>query len=73
MPSHKNDRCIGSYPVLECERGVGADGWALAPRYQAVAPALNRYQHNTPIEGVWKRPGLSSRDRSLVTVVTLNA
>jgi 4-carboxymuconolactone decarboxylase len=40
---------------------------------QAVAPALNRYQHDTLVEGVWKRPGLSPRDRSLVTVAALIA
>ena len=39
---------------------------------QAVAPALDRYTRET-LSDVWKRPGLSPRDRSLVTLAVLIA
>lgn len=38
----------------------------------AVSPALAQYT-KTAVESVWKRPGLSARDRSIVTVATLIA
>ncbi len=37
-----------------------------------VAPALERYTQNT-LGDLWKRPGLSARDRSLVTLAVLIA
>ena len=39
---------------------------------RAVAPALERFTQET-LSGVWKRPGLSRRDRSLVTLAVLVA
>jgi 4-carboxymuconolactone decarboxylase len=36
-----------------------------------VAPALAEYTDNLLFDDVWKRPGLSPRDRSLVTITTL--
>jgi 4-carboxymuconolactone decarboxylase len=38
-----------------------------------VAPALGRYTDEVLFGDVWKRPGLSPRDRSLITVATLVA
>ena len=38
-----------------------------------VAPALADYTDNVLFGDVWKRPGLSPRDRSLVTVACLVA
>jgi 4-carboxymuconolactone decarboxylase len=38
-----------------------------------VAPALAGYTDNVLFGDVWKRPGLSPRDRSLITVATLIA
>jgi len=38
-----------------------------------VAPALEKYAGGTIQEGLWKRPGLTPRDRSIVTVATLIA
>ncbi|MFE0757136.1 carboxymuconolactone decarboxylase family protein [Inquilinus sp. NPDC058860] len=38
-----------------------------------VAPALERYTEETLLGGVWKRPGLSARDRSIVTLAALIA
>lgn len=38
-----------------------------------VSPALANYTTNSIQEGLWKRPGLSPRDRSIVTVSALIA
>jgi 4-carboxymuconolactone decarboxylase len=38
-----------------------------------IAPALAEYTDNVLFGDVWKRPGLSPRDRSLVTVACLVA
>ena len=38
-----------------------------------VAPALGEYSDNVLFGEVWERPGLSKRDRSLITVATLTA
>ncbi|WP_026872032.1 carboxymuconolactone decarboxylase family protein [Inquilinus limosus] len=38
-----------------------------------VAPALERYTRDTLLGGVWKRPDLSARDRSIVTLAALIA
>jgi 4-carboxymuconolactone decarboxylase len=38
---------------------------------QMVAPALDKYTQNRLLGEVWKRPGLSLRDRSVVTVAAL--
>jgi len=40
---------------------------------QKVAPALEKYREQTLLSGVWKRPGLSARDRSIVTLAALIA
>lgn len=36
-----------------------------------VAPALAKYTQSTILDEVWKRPGLSPRDRSIVTLTVL--
>jgi 4-carboxymuconolactone decarboxylase len=38
-----------------------------------VAPALEKYTQDTLLGEVWKRPGLSGRDRSVVTIAALIA
>jgi 4-carboxymuconolactone decarboxylase len=38
-----------------------------------VAPALERYRQDVLIGDLWKRAGLSPRDRSIVTVAALIA
>lgn len=40
---------------------------------QKVAPALEKYREQALLAGVWKRPGLSPRDRSIVTLAALIA
>lgn len=37
----------------------------------SVAPALQRYEQETLDKGLWTRPGLSARDRSVVTVTAV--
>lgn len=39
--------------------------------YADIAPALGEYTDKVLFGDVWKRPGLSPRDRSLVTVASL--
>jgi len=38
---------------------------------QMVAPALAKHTQDDVLEGLWKRPGLSPRDRSMVTLAVL--
>jgi 4-carboxymuconolactone decarboxylase len=38
-----------------------------------IAPALEKYVQERVFDDVWKRPGLSSRDRSIVTLAALIA
>jgi 4-carboxymuconolactone decarboxylase len=40
---------------------------------RAVAPALEKYAQGVVLGDLWKRPGLSPRDRSIVTVAALIA
>ena len=40
---------------------------------RAVSPALEHYSKGPLLDGVWKRPRLSPRDRSIVTVAALIA
>ncbi len=41
--------------------------------YNDIAPALADYTDNVLFGDVWKRPGLSPRDRSLITISALVA
>ncbi|HXI04508.1 MAG TPA: carboxymuconolactone decarboxylase family protein, partial [Candidatus Saccharimonadales bacterium] len=41
--------------------------------YADIAPALGEYTRDVLFGDLWARPGLSPRDRSLVTVATLVA
>jgi len=41
--------------------------------YADIAPALAQYTDEVLFGDVWRRPGLSPRDRSLITVATLVA
>lgn len=38
---------------------------------QSVSPALGRYAAEKLADGLWKRPGLSGRDRSIITVAAV--
>src|SRR5437868_7275359 len=49
-------------------------GRRLSPEdVQRVAPALERYTQDRLYGEVWNRPGLSKRDRSIVTIAALIA
>ena len=49
-------------------------GWVLAPAdVRLVAPALEGYAQGILVEDLWKRPGLSPRDRCIVTLAALVA
>jgi 4-carboxymuconolactone decarboxylase len=43
------------------------------PPFADIAPALAAYTDTVLFGDVWERPGLSKRDRSLITVATLVA
>jgi 4-carboxymuconolactone decarboxylase len=38
---------------------------------RVVAPALDKYTQDRLLGEVWKRPGLSARDRSIITLAAL--
>ena len=48
---------------------------SMPPREEVrrVAPALDKYMHDRLLGDVWKRPGLGSLDRSIVTIAALIA
>jgi 4-carboxymuconolactone decarboxylase len=53
---------------------AGVPKSALTPEdIRKVSPALENYTRNSIEEGLWKRPGLSPRDRSIVTAAALIA
>jgi 4-carboxymuconolactone decarboxylase len=49
------------------------DPTASRPPFADIAPALAKYTGEVLFGEVWKRPGLSPRDRSLITVACLVA
>jgi len=52
------------------------DGFPTVPTLEdvrAVSPALARYTQGPLLADLWKRPGLSPRDRSIVTLSALIA
>lgn len=48
-----------------------AQSTQLRDAVRAVAPALEKYQHDTLFGDLWKRPGLSAHDRSIITLSAL--
>ena len=52
---------------------VQADETKMNENVRMVAPALEKYAQGTLLGDVWKRPGLSARDRSIVTMAALIA
>jgi 4-carboxymuconolactone decarboxylase len=46
---------------------------AARPPFADIAPVLAKYTEDVLFGDVWKRPGLSPRDRSLITVACLVA
>jgi 4-carboxymuconolactone decarboxylase len=52
---------------------AGADPAKARDDIRAVAPALEKYRQGVVLGEIWKRPGLSGRDRSIVTLAALIA
>jgi 4-carboxymuconolactone decarboxylase len=48
-----------------------AQEWKMSQDAKGVAPALDKYTQDRLLGEVWKRPGLSPRDRSVVTLAAL--
>src|SRR3954469_10497947 len=64
---------VGAASSAQAERPNIA-GRRLSPEdVRRVAPALEKYTQERLYGEVWKRPGLSPRDRSIVTVAALIA
>ena len=65
-------------PVLACAQNEHANNgrkskpMPIQDDTRAVAPALERYARG-PLAELWKRPGLTPRDRSIVTIAALIA
>jgi len=51
----------------------GAKHMSKSEDIRAVAPALENYAHQVVLGDLWKRPGLTPRDRSIVTLAALIA
>jgi 4-carboxymuconolactone decarboxylase len=69
-----------SFCLLACVTAVaeqttieGANPMTKSEDIRVVAPALEKYAHDVVMGDLWKRPGLSPRDRSIVTVAALIA
>jgi 4-carboxymuconolactone decarboxylase len=63
---------IGSSAKAE-ETNVKSKGQLSGADIRTVAPALDKYTQDRLLGDVWKRPGLSARDRSVVTLAALIA
>ena len=59
--------------TLMMPASAAADASPSRKDIQMVAPALDRYTQDRLLDDVWKRPGLSLRDRSIVTLAALIA
>jgi len=57
--------------TLAIPAGVAADESPSRKDVQMVAPALDKYTQDRLLGDVWKRPGLSRRDRSVVTLAAV--
>jgi 4-carboxymuconolactone decarboxylase len=58
---------------LMASSGTQAEGTKMQDDVRMVAPALEKYTQGKLLGEVWKRPGLSARDRSIVTIAALIA
>jgi 4-carboxymuconolactone decarboxylase len=53
--------------------GLGGNSMLSSEQIRTASPALDRYTQERLLGEVWKRPGLSERDRSIVTLSALIA
>jgi 4-carboxymuconolactone decarboxylase len=59
--------------TLMTSSATQAEGTKMLDDVRMVAPALEKYMQGAVLGDVWKRPGLSARDRSIVTIAALIA
>src|SRR5947209_11924792 len=59
--------------ALMASSAAHAENSKMREDLRMVAPALEKYTQGTLLGDVWKRPGLSARDRSIVTLAALIA
>lgn len=65
---------LASSPVFADEENrKSASSTTTFEQVRSVSPALEKYTREAVLNGLWKRPGLSPRDRSVVTVAALIA
>jgi 4-carboxymuconolactone decarboxylase len=64
---------LGLSPYAYAQARKQVPGTSRIKEIQMVAPALEHYTQDLLLGDVWKRPGLSPRDRSIVTVAVLIA
>jgi len=66
--------CLAAAGAAGQQAAIGGENsMSKSEDMRAVAPALERYAQNVVLGDVWKRTGLSSRDRSVVTLSALIA
>jgi 4-carboxymuconolactone decarboxylase len=71
-----SDQQYGGLPAISREEGASTmanEPQARPNPYADIAPALGEITNKVLFGEVWERPGLSPRDRSLITVATLVA
>ncbi len=59
--------------TLMTSSSTRAEGSKMLDDARIIAPALEKYTEGKLLGEVWKRPGLSPRDRSIVTIAALIA
>ena len=64
---------VGGTAAAQQAPTEGAKPMPKSEEVGAVAPALENYAQKVVLGDLWKRPGLSSRDRSIVTLAALIA
>jgi len=65
--------CLIGTASAQTRIGPGATPMAGLDDMRTVAPALEKYTQGRLLGDVWKRPGLASRDRGIVTLAALIA
>ena len=64
---------IGSLSAAEQTTVQGANPMSKSEDVRSVAPALEKYAKNVVLGDLWRRPGLTPRDRSVITLAALIA
>lgn len=64
---------VGGAAAAEQTVAGGANPMSKSEDIRAVAPALEKYAREVVMGDLWRRPGLSPRDRSIATVAALIA